>query len=137
MRRIVFSASLAASIALMAWQPLAAQPVQYQFTPPPPITPLPQTGVSAPVTPPGVAEPVPSPGIARVEPQTYTPPGSVKPLRSHAPRFVWSGRRMIPVPPASRHASYGDRVQGCVQAGAAAGVPSGRLGSFGARCAAQ
>jgi hypothetical protein len=134
MGRFLFAALLATAIASITGPPALAQVVQYQFAPPPPIVPLPQH-LSAPLSVPDVAEPVPAPPIARTEPQIYTPSKGIKPLRSQSPRFVWAGRRMVPVPPVPPHSDYATRLQGCLQAGTAAGVPSSRLGGFGARCA--
>jgi|HubBroStandDraft_1064217.scaffolds.fasta_scaffold909449_2 hypothetical protein len=134
MNRLVAALMLTCGFAALMPEMAASQPVQYQFTPPPPIVALPQTAPSA-ASIPGVADPVPAPPVSRVEPQTYEPPSSVRPLRSHAPRAVQYGRRTVVVPGRHARSDFGDRVRGCLQAGAGAGVPSGRLGGFSVQCA--
>jgi hypothetical protein len=138
MTRFLFASLLIAASAVTGWQPAIGQAVQYQFTPPPPIVPLPET-LATPAPIPGVGSPVPAPPPGDVTPQVYVPPPSARALRSHGPRFVQGPNgRAVAVPSSTGRGDYGTRFSRCMQAGSAAGIRgSGRLNAFGMSCAAQ
>jgi len=120
MTRLAIAAMMLIGTVTMIVRPADAQPVQYQFTPPPPIVALPGTEAGSP--------PTSWPG----------PHGYSHPYISHRGLHPFYGRRgrVAIVPPAlhGQH-SYSNRVQRCEQAGAAAGVRPGHLGAFTNRCA--
>jgi hypothetical protein len=109
-----------------------SQGVQYQFTPPPPIVPLPSSQPPSYPPIPGVAPPVPAPGGSGVVPYHVKP--SVGSTRSRSTRHVYTAHgRMIPVPSAPSE-TFGDRVSNCAHAGASAGLGPNQLGTFMGRC---
>ena len=109
-----------------------AQPVQYQFTPPPPIPTLPSS--PAPFYPPmpGVARPVPAPGHSHLAPYRVTPPPGLSPQRSARPVQTARGRTILV--PSSPGDTFGDRVSTCAHAGAAAGLRPNQLSAFMGQC---
>ena len=86
---------------------------------------------------PGVAPPVPSPLLGGAPPPPAIMPGPVLPGNFSGPsRIVTTPRgRAVQVPggPPDRN-SFSDRVERCVQAGAAAGISPGRMGAFTGQC---
>jgi hypothetical protein len=92
---------------------------------------------------PGVAPPVPSPPGGTVPggaPAMPKPPPSITPPRYSAPSrtVTLPGYPPVVIPRRPRHGkSYGDRVQTCLHAGAAAGIGPNDLGQFSAQCAQQ
>jgi hypothetical protein len=134
MFRIAVSSVMLAASALIALPPAYGQPVQYQFTPPPPIVALP-SGSSGSLQTPGVAPPVPAPGPS-AGPYGYAPSHTVAPLRSGTTRYVHTRHgRMVAVPGAAHSGqdSMSDRVIRCNQAGIAAGLGS-KTGGFIGQC---
>jgi hypothetical protein len=111
-----------ASSAVAALDPAYSQVVQYQFTPPPPVVPLPSTP-----SPPqglGIAPPVPAAGPS-AEPYLFSP----------SPRFVQvPGRGPVVVPPLLSGPRSSDGITNCLQAGAAAGLGANELGGFTNQC---
>jgi hypothetical protein len=112
--------------------PAHGQPVQQQFTPPPPIVALPSSSAPSYARIPGVASPEPAPGGSGVVPYHVVP-------RSHmssrsGTRYVPTHRgRLIPVPSGSGE-TFGDRVSRCGHAGAANGLGPNQLGGFMGQC---
>jgi hypothetical protein len=121
MTRLAVAAMMLIGMVILTVRPADAQPVQYQFTPPPPITALPGTEAGSPPT-------------SSAGPRAYSHPFvSNRRLHRFYPR---RGGRVAIVPPALHgQRSYSNRVQRCEQAGAAAGVRPGHLGAFTNRCA--
>lgn len=136
MIRLAIASTLLAAGAALACGPAASQPVQYQFTPPPPIVALPSTSTPSYAPVPGVAPPVPSPGGSGVVPYHVTPAPSTAPTGSARNVYTRRGRVVhVPGPPGRGQDSFSDRVTRCVHAGAAAGIRPGELGSFTSQCA--
>jgi hypothetical protein len=110
--------------------PAVGQVVQYQYTPPPPVVPLPFHPFEAPSTLqiPGVVPP--DRIVTRSARAHRTAPVSPE---THVTRHG----RVVVVPPAVAPAQelYSDRLARCAQAGAAAGIGANHLGGFTARCA--
>ncbi len=121
MIRSVIAATVLIGAAIVSASPGNSQPVQSQFSPPPPIVPLPGTEAGNPPT-------------AWPGPYGYSAP--------HIPHAKWhhsyAGRARVAIVPHSvlrgRH-NYSDRVARCTEAGAAAGIHPGHLGAFVSRCA--
>jgi hypothetical protein len=112
--------------------PAHGQPVQYQFTPPPPIPHLPSS--SAPLYPstPGALPPVPAPHPSHLKPWRVTPPPALSGERSA--RAVQTARGRTVLVPSSPGETFGDRVSSCAHAGASAGLRPGQLNAFMGRC---
>ncbi len=121
LRAAILSAMLTGA-AMAATGPVQAQPVQQQFTPPPPIVPLHSSG--------GL-------GSANIGASGGFGGGSYDNVRrstgrSHGTRYVQTrhGRTVVVAPPLVRgQNSFGDRVTRCLQAGAGAGLGPNQLGS--------
>jgi hypothetical protein len=119
---------------VMVLGPAFGQPVQYQFTPPPPVQPLPFHPFESPST-------LQIPGV--VPPDRVVPDRAGKRsarLHRTAPTspetYVTRHGRVVVVPPAvSGQELYSDRMARCAQAGAGAGVGANHLGAFTTRCA--
>jgi hypothetical protein len=114
-------------------EPALGQVVQYQFTPPPPVTPLPFHPFESPSTLqiPGV---VPPDRVAKRSARRQ----SATPAPVETPRYVTTHHgRVVVVPPAvvPGQELYSDRVARCAQAGAGAGIGASHLGAFTAQCA--
>lgn len=118
---LITMAAAGAMLAMPVEQPAYGQPVQYQFTPPPPIVALPGTEAGAPPT-------------AWAGPRAYSgepaPQGKPHLYHTHHGRPVLVPQSVMP----GMH-SYSDRLARCAQAGAAAGLHAGGLGAFTSRCA--
>jgi hypothetical protein len=137
MIRFAIASLVLAGSAVAVLKPAYGQPVQYQFTPPPPIVALPSSSMPSYPSIPGVAAPVPAPGSSGVVPYRVTPP-SVASSRSHATRYLHTQRgRIVAVPPALGRGqdTFNDRVSRCAHAGASGGVRPGEFGSFMGQCA--
>ena len=124
-RAAILSAMLAG--AAMAVGPVRAQPVQQQFTPPPPVVPLHSSGGLGASGALGGFGGAPYNGVRRTTGQ------------SHGTRYVQTRHgRTVVVPPSlvPGQNSFGDRVTRCLQAGAGAGLGPNQLGSsFIGQCA--
>jgi hypothetical protein len=126
--------SLVIVAGVMVLGPAFGQPVQYQFTPPPPVQPLPFHPFESPST-------LQIPGV--VPPDRVVPDRAGKRsarLHRTAPTspetYVTRHGRVVVVPPAvSGQELYSDRMARCAQAGAGAGVGANHLGAFTTRCA--
>ncbi len=130
LRTAVAPLMLAGTTLLLA--PAHGQPVQYQFTPPPPIPTLPSTsGPLYPATP-GALPPVPAPHRSHLKPWQVTPPPALSAQREV--RSVHSARGRTILVPSSPGETFGDRVSSCAHAGAAAGLGPTRLNAFMGRC---
>ena len=131
-RLAVFGISICICLHFFIGMQACAQPVQYQFTPPPPIPTLPSS--SAPLYPPtvGVAPPVPAPGQSHLSPYRVTPPPGLSPQRSV--RAVQTARGRTILVPTAPGETFGDRASSCAHAGAAAGLGPNRLNAFIGRC---
>jgi hypothetical protein len=121
------------SASMMLCEPALSQVVQYQFTPPPPVAPLPFHPFESPSTLqiPGVVPP--DRVVKRSARQHPAPPPPFE-----TPRYVTTHRgRVVVVPPAIFPGPelYSDRVARCAQAGAGAGIGANHLGAFTAQCA--
>jgi hypothetical protein len=121
MIRHAIAAFILASSAMISLDPAYSQAVQYQFSPPPAITPLPS--IQAPSLSPGfgAAPPVLDPG-------GWNKSGS----SASSSRFVGSPGQApvtVPVGPGSSSA-----MGNCAQAGAAAGIGANELGGFVNQC---
>jgi len=114
--------------------PAYGQAVQYQFTPPPPIVPLPSSQPPSYPPIPGVAPPAPAPGRSGITPYQVTP--SVGPSGSRSAPYVYTrrGRAIAVPPPAPGRDTFGDSVSRCAHAGASAGLSPNQLGAFMGRC---
>jgi hypothetical protein len=137
MIRFAIASLLLAGSAMAVLGPAYGQPVQYQFTPPPPIVPLHSSSMPSYPDIPGVAAPVPAPGPSSVVPYRVTPSPSVASSRSHTTRYLQTRRgRTVAVPPALGRGqdTFSDRVSRCAHAGASSGVRPGELGTFMAGC---
>jgi hypothetical protein len=121
-----------ASSALALPAPARAQPVQSQFTPPPPIPHLPSS--SGPLYPPtaGTQPPVPAPHASHLKPWHVTPPPALSAERSA--RAVHTARGRTILVPSSPGETFGDRVSSCAHAGASAGLGTSQLNAFMGRC---
>jgi hypothetical protein len=117
---------------MIVLEPADAQVVQYQYTPPPPVEPLPFHPFESPSTLqiPGV---VPPDRVLR----RARPPHSTALTSPETPRYVPHRGRVVVVPPAVVPGQnlYSDRVARCAQAGAAAGIGANHLGGFTMQCA--
>jgi hypothetical protein len=136
MFRFAFASLMLAGSALLALEPAFGQAVQYQFTPPPPIVPLPSSSSPTYANVPDVAPPVPAPGGSGVKPYHVRP--GPRASRSAGTRYVHTRRgRVVAVPPAlvPGHNTFNDRVIRCAHAGASSGLRPGQLGGFTAECA--
>src|SRR5580704_5797869 len=122
--------SLLMLVGLTIFAPAFGQVVPYQFTPPPPVTPLPFHPFESPSTLqiPGVVPP--DRIVTRTAKQHRAGPASPE---THVTRHG----RVVVVPPAVVPGPelYSDRVARCAQAGAAAGIGANHLGAFTTRCA--
>jgi hypothetical protein len=137
MMRFAIASLLLAGSAMVVLEPAYGQPLQYQFTPPPPIVPLPSSSLPSYPSIPGVAAPAPAPGGSGVVPYRVTPPPSVASSRSHTTRYLHTQRgRIVAVPPAlgGGQDTFNDRVSRCAFAGASGSVRPGQMGSFMAGC---
>jgi hypothetical protein len=121
-----------AGSALAMLAPAHGQPVQQQFTPPPPIPKLPSS--SAPLYPPtsGIPPPSPSPQPSHLRPWRVTPPPALSGERSA--RTVPTARGRTVLVPSSPGETFGDRVSSCAHAGASAGLKPHQLNAFMGRC---
>jgi hypothetical protein len=120
----------AAAVAMV--EPANAQPVQYQFTPPPPIRALPSSQPPSYPSIPGVAAPAPAPGGSGVVPYNVRPAPRSSGYGSTRSVYTDHGRRvLVPTRPTE---TFGDRVSNCAHAGAAAGLGPNQLGTFMGRC---
>jgi len=119
-------------IGLVVCAPAFGQVVQYQFTPPPPVTPLPFHPFESPSTL-QIPNVVPPDRVLR----RARPPGSTALNSYETPRYVPHRGRVVPVPPAAvpGQNNYSDRIARCAQAGAAAGIGANHLGAFTTQCA--
>jgi hypothetical protein len=117
MNRVAIALLLLAGSAAMALEPAYGQVVQYQSTPPPPIVPLGSGSGS---------------GLLQLP-----PPISAQPLPSQTPSYVpVPGGPAVVVPPAPPgENTFSDRVSRCIQAGSAAGLGPGQIGTFTGQCA--
>jgi hypothetical protein len=131
MLRFAFASLMLAGGALAMFEPAHAQPVQYQFTPPPPIPTLPSSSGSLYPPAPSVLPPVPAPGQSYLKPHQVTPPPALSAPPSA--RTVHTRGRTILVP-SSPGETFGDRVSSCAHAGAAAGLGPNQLNAFMGRC---
>jgi hypothetical protein len=124
--------SLLMLIGLVVCAPAFGQVVQYQFTPPPPVTPLPFHPFESPSTL-QIPNVVPPDRVLK----RARPPGSTALNSYEAPRYVPHRGRVVPVPPAAvpGQNNYSDRMARCAQAGAAAGIGANHLGAFTTQCA--
>ncbi len=111
--------------------PAHGQPVQYQFTPPPPIPKLPSSSAPSYLVP-GVAPPAPAPTQSHLAPHRVTPPPAVSPQPSTRPVQAARGRTIHV--PSSPSETFGDRVSSCAHAGASAGLKPNQLNTFMGRC---
>jgi hypothetical protein len=101
--------------------PAEAQPVQYQFTPPPPITPLHSSPSYGSLS-------TPSAG-------SYDPSAGVRPSHYGSRIFHTRHVRQIEVPRGKLgHNTFHDRVSRCQQAGAAAGLNASGQSLFTGQC---
>jgi hypothetical protein len=134
MIRSAIASLMLAGSAMAVPAPAHGQPVQYQFTPPPPIVPLPSWQPPSYPTIPGVAPPVPAPRRSGVVPYHVTPP--VGPPGSRSAPYVYTqrGRAIAVPPPAPGRDTFGDSVSRCAHAGASAGLGPNQLGAFMGRC---
>jgi hypothetical protein len=111
-----------ASSAMVALDPAYSQVVQYQFSPPPPVVPLPSTPSYSQGL--GIPSPAPAAGPS-AEPYGFSP----------SPRFVQvPGRAPVVVPPLQSGPRSSDGITNCLQAGAAAGLGANELGGFTNQC---
>lgn len=131
LRHVVAFLMLAGS-ALATVAPACGQPVQYQYTPPPPIPQLPSS--SGPLYPPtaGTLPPVPAPRQSHLKPWRVTPPPSLSAERST--RTVHTARGRTIQVPSSAGETFSDRVSSCAHAGASAGLGPNQLNAFMGRC---
>lgn len=114
----------------LAIPPACAEPVQYQFTPPPPIPHLPASPPpSYPVQ--GVAPPQPAPRASNLEPFHVTPPPAALRRPGGTVQTARGRPVIVPVTPGE---TFGDRVTTCSRAGASAGLRASRLSAFVGRC---
>jgi hypothetical protein len=128
MIRFALATSILIAAALMG--PAWADPVQTQFSPPPPIVALPSS--SAPSYPqiPGVAPPAPAPGGSGVVRYHVVPRSTAR--SGSGTRYVQTHHgRIIAVPSGG---TFGDRVSRCGHAGAAGGLGPNQLGNFMGQC---
>jgi hypothetical protein len=120
-------------VGMMLCEPALGQVVQYQYTPPPPVVPLPFHPFEAPSTLqiPGVVPP------DRVVKRSARLPHAAVPTAPETPRYVPHHGRVVIVPPAlvPGQDNYSDRAARCAHAGAAAGIGANHLGAFTAQCA--
>jgi hypothetical protein len=115
---------------LMVCEPALGQVVQYQYTPPPPVVPLPFHPFEAPST---------------LQIPDVVPPDRIVTRSARAHRaapvspetHVTRHGRVVVVPPAvvPGQELYSDRLARCAQAGAGAGIGANHLGAFTTRCA--
>jgi len=112
------------ALAVVVPNPAGAQPVQQQFTPPPPIMPLhssPSYG-----------------GLSSPSAGAYgygDPSAGVRPSHYGSRIFHTRHGRVVEVPPGRPgHNTFQDRVQRCQQAGAAAGLNSSQQSEFTGQC---
>jgi hypothetical protein len=131
LRYAVASLMLAGSIVAML-QPARGQAVQYQFTPPPPITPLPSSPGPLYSPMPGVEPPVPAPRQSHIKPYRVTPPPG--PSAPSSTRAVHTAHGRTIFVPSSPGETFGDRVSSCARAGASAGLRTSRLNAFMGQC---
>jgi hypothetical protein len=131
MFRFAFASLMLAGGAVATFEPAHAQPVQYQFTPPPPIPTLPPSSGSLYPPAPSVLPPVPAPGQSYLKPHQVMPPPALSAPPSA--RTVHTRGRTVIVP-SSPGETFGDRVSSCAHAGAAAGLGPNQLNAFMGRC---
>jgi hypothetical protein len=128
MNRVAISLLILAG--MMVVEPALGQVVQYQFTPPPPVVPLPFHPFESPSTLqiPGV---VPPDRIVTRSAKQHR--GALASPETHITRHG----RVVVVPPAVAPGQelYSNRVARCAQAGAGAGIGANHLGAFTAQCA--
>jgi hypothetical protein len=120
-------------ILAMVLEPAFGQVVQYQFTPPPPVVPLPFHPFESPSTL-QIPDVVPPDRVLKRSARQH----SAVPAPVETPRYVTTRHgRVVVVPPAvvPGQELYSDRVARCAQAGAGAGIGASRLGAFTAQCA--
>jgi hypothetical protein len=135
MIRSVIASLMLAGAAMAALEPAYGQPVQYQFTPPPPIRALPSSQPPSYAPIPDVAPPAPAPGGSGVVPYRVRPAPSASGSGRGSTRPVYTARgRRILVPSAPAE-TFGDRVSNCAHAGASSGLGPNQLGAFMGRCA--
>jgi hypothetical protein len=120
---LMLAGSAVMALGVMSPDPAQAQPVQYQFTPPPPVMPLHSSpsygGLSAPST-----------GT-----YGYDPSAGVRPSHFGARTFHTRHGRPIEVPRGTAgHNTFHDRVSRCQQAGAAAGLSASGQSLFTGQC---
>jgi hypothetical protein len=132
MLRYAIASLMLAGSAVAMLEPARGQPVQYQFTPPPPIPRLPSS--AAPLYPsmPGVAPPVPAPTQSHLKPYRVTPPPGLSAPSSARAVHTAHGRTIFV--PSSSGETFGDRVSSCAHAGASAGLRAGQMNAFMGRC---
>ena len=127
---VIFSLMLAG---VMVVEPALGQVVQYQYTPPPPVVPLPFHPFQSPSTLqiPDVVSP------DRIAKRSARLQRSAVPPAPDTPRYVPHHGGVVIVPPAvvPGQDNFSDRFARCAQAGAAAGIGANHLGGFTARCA--
>jgi hypothetical protein len=132
MLRYAVAFLLLAASAVATLAPAHAQPVPYQFTPPPPIPRLPSS--SAPLYPsmPGVALPAPAPTQSHLKPYRVTPsPGLSAPSSARTVHTAHGHTIFVPSSPGE---TFGDRVSSCAHAGASAGLRAGQMNAFMGQC---
>src|SRR5258707_6839649 len=131
LRSAIASLMLAGSVLAML-EPAHGQPVQYQFTPPPPIPRPPSSSAPLYAPMPGVAPPVPAPQQSHLKPYRVTPPPGLSAQPSA--RAVQTARGRTIFVPSSPVETFGDRVSSCAHAGASAGLRAGQMNAFMGRC---
>ncbi|MBV9824969.1 MAG: hypothetical protein JO001_04710 [Alphaproteobacteria bacterium] len=121
MRRLIIIAAVAGAIAATA--AAQAQPVQYQFTPPPPVVPLsPQPAVPD--------------QVSGASPYDYAGRHSARSSHHRTQYAQTRHGRLVAVPPGRPgYNTFGDRVLRCQQAASQAGLGASQQGSFAAQCA--
>lgn len=114
----------------MVCGPALGQVVQYQYTPPPPVVPLPFHPFEAPST-------LQIPGVVPPNRIVTRSPRHDRAAPVSPETHVTRRGRVVVVPPAVAPAQelYSDRLARCAQGGAAAGIGANHLGAFTARCA--
>jgi hypothetical protein len=132
MIRYAVASLMLAGSALAMQVPAHGQPVQYQFTPPPPIPHLPSSSGSLYPPTAGTLPPMPAPHASHLRPWRVTPPPALSGERSA--RAVHTARGRTILVPSSPGETFGDRVSSCAHAGASAGLRPNQLNTFMGRC---